>query len=241
MKRLLRSIPLMRSPIFRWAFLVGLAVSSILVMGAPPAWWAQREVLNGQPADDYALFNQGQLKNMAKKAFAELNSKLPGGAGPVLAELISGWHAPAAPGSPRDDFSAVNLGQLKNVAKPFYDRLIAAGYTTSYPWSDSTNPPDDFAAANLGQLKSVFNFDLTLYDSGDGLPSGWKIAHFGTVNVDPNADPDHDGLSNLREYQFHTDPNNPERADIREIVLGGTGTIPGPVGSVNLTVFSPLE
>jgi hypothetical protein len=43
----------------------------------------------------------------------------------------------------------------------------------------------------------------------DGLPIAWLLSNFGTTNVDANADPDHDGMSNLQEYLAGTDPNNP--------------------------------
>lgn len=42
---------------------------------------------------------------------------------------------------------------------------------------------------------------------GDGLPAWWKWQHFGTLDVDPDADPDGDGLTNLEEYLASTDPN----------------------------------
>jgi hypothetical protein len=42
----------------------------------------------------------------------------------------------------------------------------------------------------------------------DGLPIAWLLQNFGTTNVDANADPDHDGQSNLQEYLAGTDPNN---------------------------------
>ncbi|HEX3626884.1 MAG TPA: PA14 domain-containing protein [Verrucomicrobiae bacterium] len=41
-----------------------------------------------------------------------------------------------------------------------------------------------------------------------GLPEIWEKIYFGTTGVDPNADPDNDGLSNLQEYQYHTNPTN---------------------------------
>jgi len=43
---------------------------------------------------------------------------------------------------------------------------------------------------------------------GNGLPDGWEILHFGHIGVDPNADPDHDGATNLMEYLAGTDPNS---------------------------------
>lgn len=43
---------------------------------------------------------------------------------------------------------------------------------------------------------------------GSGLPVIWEKIYFGHTGVDPNGDPDHDGLSNLQEYQYHTNPTN---------------------------------
>ena len=43
---------------------------------------------------------------------------------------------------------------------------------------------------------------------GNGLPDAWEILHFGYIGVDPNADPDHDGATNLMEYLAGTDPNS---------------------------------
>ncbi len=43
---------------------------------------------------------------------------------------------------------------------------------------------------------------------GNGLPDAWELHYFGQTGVDPNADPDGDGLSNLQEYQQHRDPTS---------------------------------
>ena len=47
---------------------------------------------------------------------------------------------------------------------------------------------------------------------GDGIPDDWEIAHGLNPNDEFDAleDPDHDGLSNLAEYQQGTDPSNPD-------------------------------
>ena len=138
----------------------------LFAFAAAPAWWAQRGVTVASVSpDDYAPANQGQLKNIAKAAVAEMDAKLSGGAGDELHDLVNGWSIP----SPQtNDFAPLNIGQLKNVVRPFYDRLIAAGLATSYPWSGSSSPADDFAAANIGQVKNLFTFEINAGNILDG-------------------------------------------------------------------------
>ena len=95
-----------------------------------PAWWFERGVIpqttsppSDTPAwpadyrapDDYAAANLGQLKHLATQADAELNAHLPGGAGAEIDNLVAAWSAAPATGITRDDFAALNLGQLKSV------------------------------------------------------------------------------------------------------------------------------
>ncbi len=42
----------------------------------------------------------------------------------------------------------------------------------------------------------------------DGLPIPWLMTYFGTTNVNANADPDGDGMSNAQEYLAGTNPND---------------------------------
>jgi len=49
---------------------------------------------------------------------------------------------------------------------------------------------------------------------GNGLPDRWEQHYFGQVGVDPNADPDGDGLSNLQEYKRWSDPTDPKKAGV---------------------------
>ena len=51
---------------------------------------------------------------------------------------------------------------------------------------------------------------------GTGMADGWEILYFGHTGIDPNADPDGDGLTNYQEYMGGT---NPKVADNYNILL----------------------
>jgi hypothetical protein len=44
-------------------------------------------------------------------------------------------------------------------------------------------------------------------DDGSGLPIWWQLQYFGTTGVDPNADPEGDGWSNIQKFQNGMNPN----------------------------------
>jgi hypothetical protein len=140
------------------ATLFTVAVLPFLLSAAAPSWWSGRGVLTDNTApDDYAPANQGQLKNIARAAAAEMDAKLSGGAGDEVHELVSSW---LVPNPVTNDFAPINQGQVKAVAKPFYDRLISSGIARYYPWDVSQAPTDDFAVANIGQIKNLFSFEI---------------------------------------------------------------------------------
>ena len=89
---------------------------------------------------------------------------------------------------------------------------------------------------------SIYNTALTaeqiqaIYSAGVAdkcnIPAAWLAQYFGpgyASNPDAgvNADPDHDGLTNLEEYQHGTDPTNPDTdgdglSDYAEVMIYGT-------------------
>ena len=181
----------------------------LLALAAPPGWWTDRRVLDSNATkNDYGPANQGQLKSIATKAYAELQAKLPTSTwtspeGETLSTLITSWNPAQG-----DNYAPVNQGQLKAVAKTFYDVLIQAGYASGYPWTATTADDANYVPANIGQVKNVFAFDLGsgTDTDGNGLSDNWEITYFGQIGVDPAADPDGDGLTNLQEYQSSTNP-----------------------------------
>ena len=59
----------------------------------------------------------------------------------------------------------------------------------------------------------------------DGLPDWWELKYFGNLNQGPGDDPDGDGLTNLQEYQYGTDPtkfdtNGDGLSDGADVALG---------------------
>ena len=161
-------------------------------------------MLNGGTSDDYAAINQGQLKNIIRAAVYELNARLPGGAGAPLFQMLDQWAHPA--GIP-DDYAAANLGQLKAAAKLVYDRLIAVGYVSTYPWTGGI--ADNYAMANIGQAKNLFNFDFTRDSDGDGFTDEAELAA-GTNPFSAASKPldaDGDGISDADEIAFGLNPN----------------------------------
>jgi hypothetical protein len=84
-------------------------------------------------------------------------------------------------------------------------------YPNNWPWL-----PNEFyflVVTNLSASPQPFSFAMNGRsvlddDDGDGLPDAWEFQHFYGTGYNGDSDPDHDGLSNLREFQSGTDPND---------------------------------
>jgi hypothetical protein len=172
-----------------------------------PAWWTRRNVLDDSAGtNDFAPAVQGQLKWIASMACEELQTNLWDGAGSNVQQMVDGF-----PNS--NNLAPLNIGQLKNTAKPFYDRLFELGLTNDYPtdvtnrypWTSTPADDDDYAPVTVGQLKYVFSFDLDV--DGDGMANWWEDGYgLDSTTNDASEDADSDGLSNLSEFYEHTDP-----------------------------------
>jgi hypothetical protein len=200
-----------------------------------PAWWFEWNVIsptnhtNTSPtwpgdypaSDDYSAINQGTLKNLALGAITELQAQLPAAVltnsnAVALQNLIAGWTT--NPATNADNYAAVNQGQLKYIAKQFYDLLGSGSYTAglglqptnwtgTYPWPASATNADPYALANIGQAKYVFSFDLTA--PAGQVPAWWAQYYFGTTNVSPNSlSPSGDGNTLLQDYLLGNNPKD---------------------------------
>jgi hypothetical protein len=219
-----------RSKNFNYRNILGvilLGLTMPFLLGATyPTWWTNRGVINSTATvNDYAAANQGQAKHFATQAYAELQANLPGGAGAQLTTLINSFS------NTESNYAPITVGQLKSLAKPFYDRLIATGNATSYPWSSTTSDDNDYAVANIGQLKAIFNFSIGgaggSDSDADGLPDSWEILYFGNISQNASGDPDGDGVTNLVEYLQGRNPTK--------------GALADTTGALNFNLFTPLE
>ena len=62
--------------------------------------------------------------------------------------------------------------------------------------------------------------------AGIGIADEWQRAHFGSIGIDPNADPDGDGMSNYKEFWAGTDPLDPHSVLALDCaLLSGNGAV----------------
>ncbi len=57
---------------------------------------------------------------------------------------------------------------------------------------------------------------------GNAIPDWWETDYFGTIGINPSADPDGDGFTNLQEYRIGTQPNNPAS----KLAISQTAVVP---------------
>ena len=224
------------------ASLVGIAFSP-LASGELPAWWSEGNppVLDDlAPVNDRGPANIGQAKFMAIRALEAI-----GNVDQRISEAIK-WDAampeavsygvpePKPENWEAQQYAALNIGQLKAIAEPFYrhlhtafpewldnDSLVesekgqlqfnqtkdASDPSNFYPWTSNLADDQNFAIATVGQLKAVFCLRFETLDTDyddDGLTNNQEIQLHGT---DPsNADTDGDGVSDSAEITAGTNP-----------------------------------
>lgn len=98
--------------------------------------------------------------------------------------------------------------QTRNEADPIvlrYRDLHAAGVDVRAQEETSRDAEVTHGNESVGYLAFAGAVDL----DGDGLPDSWEISNGLNPNnvADANSDPDNDGITNLNEYRYATNPN----------------------------------
>lgn len=97
-----------------------------------------------------------------------------------------------------------NIGWInfQDTGAPTVNRI--SGQLSGYVWSANCG------WISLSNTVAFVQTDTILPGQLDtnGLPIAWELTYFGHTGVDPNADPDGDGMSNYQEYLAGTNPTN---------------------------------
>jgi hypothetical protein len=147
---------------------------------AEPLWWSGIWAAGRVNADNDAPINVGQLKHVASRALAWLDtisiSQTTQPAAHAARESFRGMVAGWTPGPAADNAAPVPVGALKETAAKFHDVLAALGYPLvtgetvgdvleaeegltnppRYPWGAAGTLEELQAPANVGQLKTAF-------------------------------------------------------------------------------------
>ena len=100
---------------------------------------------------------------------------------------------------------AISTTSLRLASSPLTYRrgnVSISGTTATFVNPAQTNLV--MARTDRGRIERI---DLTINDPNlNGLPEAWQLQYFGFTGVDPNGDPDGDGLTTLDEYKAGTSP-----------------------------------
>jgi len=100
--------------------------------------------------------------------------------------------------------NALRLGSSYTRSTVFFNVTNQATLT------DPAQASFSLAATARGRVDRVdLDISILFQDlDGNGIPEAWEQLYFGRTGIDPSADPDGDGLSNLDEFKAGTNPND---------------------------------
>jgi len=132
------------------------------------------------------------------------------------------------------------------------DLTVSVTPNTGYAIADvlvdgaSVGAVTSYALTNISAAHTVsarFVADALVDSDNNQLPDTWERQYFGYVGVDPTADPDGDGRTNIEEYLAGTDPLFSEAAD-PSLTPAAASPISGATvvsRQVQLTVDNPVH
>lgn len=137
----------------------------------------------------------------------------------------------------------VVVGQGEDVT---FDILPAAGHETADVTVDgqSVGVATSYGFTNVQADHSLAATFVAIDLDRNNIADAWEQQYFGATAVDPNGDPDGDGVSNLMEYQNGTDPTMADLDGtlapvVSRPISGGTVVTLMPVLRVRNTLAPP--
>ncbi len=108
-----------------------------------------------------------------------------------------------------------------------FDWTPAGGQAGRYPITFKAS--DGILEDTQRAVQTINSADDT---DGDGMPDAWEMAHFGTLDRDGTGDFDGDGISDLDEYLYGTDPNGSDSPP-------SVPVIQSPENNIEVNLLSP--